>query len=466
MDETIMDISDYNYCLEEIMSLSDNAFSIFIGAGLSKPCGMPDWKTLVKPYAEMLGIKASELPYPRILQYSLDKKAEYNFFRNRLKQSAEGCHPKEAHRLIARLNLPRIWTTNYDGLIEQAYTDERIPYQIVAKDEDIFDLDHRSNQIIKMHGSLTKECNTDIVLLESEYENYFYGRKGIYQLLQNDIKTKSILYFGFSFDDPNLRNIVSAVWNQRDYGHPSFLFIVPPKGKSKELLYGCWKNDLARYNIKIVELNDYEEINVFLYKLLEKRFGKTIVLLGKREDTKFNVLSKRIGYKLAEAGYKIHSGGGPNIATSVAAGAWEFLESKCIPIEDKVVFFYRYGGGSTNPQKGQILYCGEKRTDIRMRMISPDKICLLIGDEPLSENGIAEEISIAQKKGVRIIPIGCSGLLAKRQWELEKSNYDIKGAFSEKRSTFEILNSTTATEDQISDAVVELADYLLVRKYE
>ena len=51
--------------------------------------------------------------------------------------------------------------------------DERIPYQIVAKDEDIFDLDHRSNQIIKMHGSLTKECNTDIVLLESEYENYF-----------------------------------------------------------------------------------------------------------------------------------------------------------------------------------------------------------------------------------------------------------------------------------------------------
>lgn len=461
-----MAMAGYDLCLEEIMDLNDQAFSIFIGAGLSKPCGLPDWGTLVKPYADSLGIKITDLPYPRLLQYALNNKADYNRFRLRLKNSADKCQPQDAHRLIARLNLPRIWTTNYDGLLERAYEDERIPYQIVAKDSDIYDLDYRSNQIIKMHGSLTKESDTDIVLLESEYENYLYGRKGIYHLLQNDIKTKSIIYLGFSFDDSNLRNIVSAVWSHRDYGHPSYLFTVPPREKEKELLYRCWKDDLARYNIETVELDDYAEINNFLYKLLEKRFGKTVVLIGKREDSKFDVLAKRIGYKLAKAGYKIHSGGGPNIASSVAEGAWEFLESKNLSIEDKVVFYYRYGGGSTNPKKGQILYCGKTRKDVRMRMISSDKVCLLIGEEPMGENGIAEEISIAQKKGVQIIPVARTGLLAKKQWNLENSNYEPGGIFCEKRAAFNILNSLSATDEQIADAVVELADYLLVKHYE
>ncbi len=461
-----MKFNDYNACLEELEDLNYQAISIFAGSGLSKPCGLMDWETLVTPYAEALGIKPSEMPYPRILQYSMSNKADYSSFRNRMKSSIEKCNPKDVQRLIARLNLPRIWTTNYDGLIEQAYSEERIPYQVVATDDDIFDLDYRSNQIVKMHGSLTREKNTDIVLLESEYENYISKRKGIYQLLQNDIKTKAILYLGFSFDDPNLRNIVSAVWNQREYGHTSYLFTVPPCEEDKKKLYSCWKNDLSRYNIKVIELDDYVEINVFLHKLLERRFGKTIVLLGKRDDTEFNSLSIKIGYKLAEAGYKIHSGGGPNIASSVASGAWGYLEERNIPIEDKVVFFYRYGGGSTNPQKGQIQYCGKTRTDVRMRMISSDKICLLIGDEPTDENGILEEIGIAQKKGSRIIPVGITGELARKQWMLEKRNYETGGIFAEKQSVYEILNSSASTENQIAEAVVELANYLLVKHYE
>ena len=178
-------------------------------------------------------------------------------------------HPQVAHRLIARLNLPRVWTTNYDGLIEDAYRDECMLYQVVAEDDDLYNLDYRTNQIIKMHGSLTREKTTDIVLLESEYENYMLRRKEITHLLENDIRTKSILYLGFSFDDPNIRRIVSSVWNQKEVGNPSFLFTVPPLDPSKQVYYRYWKDDLANYNVNVVEITDYAEINTFLYKLLQ-----------------------------------------------------------------------------------------------------------------------------------------------------------------------------------------------------
>ena len=454
----------YQY-VEYINGLSNNAFSIFVGAGLSKACGLPDWQELITPYAIKLGLTDNNLPYSRIMQYALKNKADYSFFLTKLKNANNRCAPRAVHRLIARLNLPRIWTTNYDGILESAYEGECIPYQVVSTDDDIYQLDYQRNQIIKMHGSLTENKTTDIVLLESEYENYIFYRSGIYQLLQNDIRTKTFLYFGFSFDDLNIRKVVASVWNQKELGRPSFLFTVPPTQPEKQKYYDCWKDDLARYNIEVVELMDYAEIENFMFSLLKARFGKTILLIGKRNDTKQNDLAFCIGEKLAKSGYKIHSGGGPNIANAMAEGAWDYLERNNIPIDDKVVFFYRFNGGSTNPCKGHISYCGNTRSEVRKRMITSDKICLVLGDEASEETGMEEEIQIARTKGARIIPVGCSGDFTKRHWEAEKHNYT-SGVFQDKCDAYNMLASTTCSKEQIADAVVELADYLLVRDYE
>ena len=459
-------MKNYEQYIKYLSEKDTQSISVFVGAGLSKACGMPDWGELVKPYAERLGLKKTNIPYTRIMQYALQGKAEYSLFIEQLKILCEKCRPQPVHRLIARLDLPRIWTTNYDGLIESAYDDECLDYQVVANDDDIYSLNHSTSQIIKMHGSLTAKKETDIVLLEGEYENYILYRKGIYELLLNDVKTKSMIYLGFSFDDPNIRRIVSCVWSQKGTGIPSFLLTVPPHERSKKEYYRHWKSDLERYNICVLELTDYSEISTFLYRLLESRYGKTCLILGKRDDCDYNDLSYAIGYKLARAGYRIHSGGGPNIANAVARGAWEYLEENDIPIDDKVVYYYRYNGGSTNPAKGQIFYCGTDRTEVRKRMITSDKICILIGDEQPMEKGIKEEIQIAHTKGARIIPVGCTGKLAQSTWETEKYNYSSTGAFKEKTAAYEILNLDSASNEQIADAVVELADYLLVRSYE
>ena len=455
---------NWKTCLEDLKNANRNAISVFLGAGMSVSSGLPQWGELAKPYKLRMGIKDSTMiPYERIFQYAFGTNgAEYVRFKNDMRDSNNKVEPQSVHRLIARMNFPRIWTTNYDGLLEKAYKDDNISYQLVAKDEDIYRLDYERNQIIKMHGSLTDDCTTDIVLTESEYENYIQNRQAIYQLLQTEIRSKNIIYLGFSFDDINLRRIISAVWAQGNKGKISYLFTVPPKKKSvAHVLYERWKEDLGRYNLIVVELDNYFEINNFMLNMVEKYFGKNIVLLGKRDDDIWNSLSHKVGYKLASKGFKIHSGGGPNIADSLAKGAWDYLEKHRIPIVDKVTFYYRYNGGSTNPRKGNVLYCGENRQEVRRKMISADKICLVMGVDGVGENGIQEEISIANRKRCRIIPIGCTGDTAKNLWNIEKYKYQDGGVYGEKEVAFNILNSTTATEEDISDAVVELADYLM-----
>lgn len=248
-----------------------NAITVFLGAGMSANSGLPQWSDLVKPYKQSMKIKASTaVPYERIFQYAFGtNRAEYLRFKNEICVLNDKVEPQPVHRLIARMNFPRVWTTNYDGLLEKAYRDENMSYQLVAKDEDIYQLDYERNQIIKMHGSLTSEYKTDIVLTESEYENYIQNRKAIYQLLQTEIRSKSIIYLGFSFDDINLRRIISAVWNQGTEGKISYLFKVPPKKSETRNLYEHWKEDLGRYNLIVVELDNYSEIRDLCLKWLK-----------------------------------------------------------------------------------------------------------------------------------------------------------------------------------------------------
>ena len=453
-------------CLDRISELQNSALSFMIGSGTSVSSGLPTWDQLIAPYIQELDLKDQHIPYERILQYALDSNTEYNDFLYSFKSVSDSCKPKPLHRLIAKLNVPRIWTTNYDGLLEKAYRDEMMGYQIVAEDNDIHLLDYSRNQIIKMHGSLTDEKQTDIVLLENEYENYIDKRNAIYHLLKNDIKTKTFLYFGFSFNDSNIRRIVSSAWNYRSrpIGRPSYLFTVPPKDDSKKPLYKCWKKDLQRYNIDVIEMKDYIELDVFLYELLKARAGKNIVLIGKSDSDDFNKLAFQIGYELAAAGFCLHSGGGPNLSVSMSEGIWKYLEDKSLNDNNRVRFYYRYNGGSTNPKRGHVYYCGHNREEVRKKMISTNTVCIVMGDEETIDNGMLQEIDIAKTKGARIIPIASTGKLSLKTWEANYQYFSKDGVFSDLEQEYLKLNSSESIEE-IAKVVVKLADQLMVRSY-
>jgi hypothetical protein len=444
------------------------AVSVFVGAGLSKPAGLPDWNELIKPYADELGLSLSDLSQTRLMQYACgNNKAKYSRLKQELKAKIRLCNPLPVHRLIARLAVSRIWTTNYDSLLEDAYEEEGIIPEILTDDVDIVNSCYDCPQIVKMHGSLTRRNETDIVLTECEYENYEQNRKGIYSLLQNDMKSKSFLYLGVSFDDPNLRKINAAIWNNQDSGKPGYLLTVPPDAsdiKSRKI-FDLWETDLTRFGINVIHLDSYNEVSLFLYKVLQQRFGSTAMIIGKHKTDEYKELCFEIGRELSARGYNIHSGGGPNIANFIADGAWSFYDDKKQECTEKVVFYYRKGGGSTNPKRGKVVYTGDNYFELRNKMISPEKICIVIGGEDTGESGMSEEIALARRKGARIIPLATTGSLSGKVWLEDKHYFSKDSCLEDKENEYLMLNDPAADNKKLASVVADLADYLIVRNY-
>ena len=452
---------DYKQSAEYFIKYMYPSSCIFIGAGLSKSAGLPDWSELVQPLAKELGIGINDLPLPRILQYSCGtNKSQYSLLINKLKIAIDNAKPLASHRLISRLNFKRIWTTNYDDLIEKAFNLEFLPLEVISTDFDLMNSGYSKHQLIKMHGSLSVHMNSDdIVLLESQYETYEKRREQIYRLLQNDISSSCFLFLGVSFNDDNMRKIWATIWSAHLSGRPSFLFTVPPKDTNQIRLFNLWKNDISRYGIEVINLETYDEITLFLQHILIEIYGKTIVILGKYKDDTYKDLCYKIGVEINRRDYSIHSGGGPNIAYHIVDGYYSNKSNTNYELDmNKVIFFFRNNGGKKHPQRGKIIYCGETYTDMRKQLISAEKICILLGEDSTGRKGIKEEILFAHEKGAKILALPLTGENAFEEWKSSLSNWKkiLPDSLFKKYLS---LNNNNVSNEEIVNSLFDIIDY-------
>lgn len=446
------------YCVENLMP----NLSVFVGAGLSIDAGLPSWYELVKPLADELDIPTEGLPLERVLEYICgESKSKYSMLIYSLKKKIQEANPQASHYLISKLDVGRIWTTNYDDLLEKAYQRGNYDLEVVTNDKQLNNTDLSKTQLIKMHGSLSNISDDydDIILLESQYENYEESRKDIYNLLKNDIRNKSFLFFGVSFNDINMRRIWASIWNHKKAGHPSFLFTVPPGGEKEDekKIYEYWKRDLARYGIEVVEMETYNDINKFLNKIYISNMGKTIAGMGIYKDDTYKDLCEKIGGLLAERDYSYNSGGGKNISDFITEGMWK-KDPNIKEDLDRIVFYYKENGGSTNPQKGKIIYAGESYTEMRRRFISPEKLCLLLGEDTKGRNGLKEEVSIAREKKCKILAIPYTGEISLKTY-LEEAEYWKSILTKELYEKYEKLKDLENDSDKSSSIIIDIIDY-------
>jgi len=256
-----------------------------------------------------------------------------------------------------------------------------------------------------------------------------------------------------------MRRIWASIWNQQKAGHPSMLFTVPPTEENEKKIYAFWKKDIERYGIEVIELKSYGEINEFLKRISINKAGKIIAGMGIYKDETFKELCLEIGHLLAQKGYSYHSGGGKNISDFIAQGMWE----KCPEIKndlDRVVFYYRENGGSTNPQKGKVIYAGENYTEMRRRLISPEKLCLLLGESGEGRTGLQEEVRIAREKKCNILAIPCTGGIAKKTF-IEEDYYWSKLLESESEllARYKQLSHLDKDYKTIAKIILEIIDY-------
>jgi NAD-dependent SIR2 family protein deacetylase len=130
--------------------------------------------------------------------------------------------------------IPRIYTTNYDDLLEKAFGQEG---QVIHFNSDIVELDESKTQIIKLHGDFYNQQG--IILTQHDYFNYWNKPKGelVWNLLKHDFANKHIIFIGYSLSDYNIQSLLEKIRELSGLNPKGHYIITPSLPKfQKEIL--------------------------------------------------------------------------------------------------------------------------------------------------------------------------------------------------------------------------------------
>lgn len=417
--------------------------AVFAGAGLSRGSGYVDWKNLIRPLAEDIGLNVDkEDDLITVAQFYRNEHANRASINQTILEifNAES-HENENIKILTRLPIDTYWTTNYDQLLEDEFRNNNRKVEVkIDKDQLATTLPDRDAVLYKMHGDVNHPA--DAVLTKDDYENYDIKRPLFRTALQGDLISKTFLFVGFSFEDPNLDYILSRIHtllgeNKRD--HYCFFKRVKKEDGEKEEEYAYHKvkqdlreKDLQRYGIQAVFVDDYEEITDILKKIEKAVLMKNIFISGSAEEYggqwdkgAAEKLAFELSKKMVSKGYKITSGFGLGIGSSVINGALDEIYASKYKRIDEHLCLRPFPQGISDPNIRKEMY-----TKYRYDMINQVGIVIFmfgnkrVNGSIINADGCREEFEIAKTFGKIIIPLGSTGYEAKLILDKVKADID------------------------------------------
>ena len=420
-----------------VKEIQNNNAAVFIGAGLSKSSGYVEWKNLLKNVAQELGLDITkEQDLVSLAQYYCNENGNRSVINETIfEEFSQERAISENHKILSRLPISTYWTTNYDTLIEDALLEVQKVVDVKHNNSHFSITKPQRDAIVyKMHGD--KSCPNDAIIIKDDYEKYYRNHVPFLTALSGDLISKTFLFLGFSFSDPNIDYILSRI--RIDYGeeNPKQHYAImrnvqesdyPDKvdfeyAKRKHELF---ISDLKRYNIKALLIDDYAEITKILHEIEKRINQKNIFISGsaaeygdfnEKESSKFIQL---LSTSLIKNGYNLISGFGLGVGSDVIIGALNEIYMNCRTINKERLLLRPFPQGIENDDTRNKLW-----TQYREDMISRAGISIFIfGNKRDSasgnivySNGVKSEYEIAKKHDNLIIPIGCTGYVAKEIW--------------------------------------------------
>ena len=190
----------------------------FIGAGVSRDAGLPDWNGLLNALHRG-DISEEEKPtlnnldprdHAMLIELAIGGRAQ---LLARLAQEV-GSYERFGltHSLLASIGAEQAVTTNYDNLYERACTrpgddlDDDLavlPYGRVAENRP---------WLLKLHGSLDQLDREDhIVLTRPDYMSLARDRSALFGIVQALLVTKHLLFVGYSLSDEDFHQLVDEI---------------------------------------------------------------------------------------------------------------------------------------------------------------------------------------------------------------------------------------------------------------
>ena len=339
----------------------------------------------------------------------------------------------ENHKILTRLPIYTYWTTNYDKLIEKSLDlAGKIADVKYTKKHLAFTKPKRDVVVYKMHGDI--DHPDEAILTKDDYESYHVKMDQFITALSGYLVSKTFIFIGFSFTDPNLDYILSRVriaYDRSQRAHYCFLKKVEQEECEDEadFLYRVRKQelfcgDLNRFNIKSILVNAYYEITEMLQLIEQKYRRKSIFISGAAHeynpwgDQASQHFVHSLSKKLIKTGYRIVSGFGLGIGSAVISGALEqiYMNPRVNKIDQLILRpFPQEVFGSTNREEVWRRY----RTD----MTSYAGIAIFLFGNKLQDdlvvksNGMRQEFEIAKEQGLVLLPVGATGYISEDFWE-------------------------------------------------
>lgn len=423
-------IKDYTDAL-----IAHNA-AIFVGAGFSQAAGFVNWKGLLKDIAEDLGLSVDK-------ETDLISLAQYHINRNTTRQKINqklitefnrDAKLTENHKILARLPIHTCWTTNYDKLIEDSFKQvgKKVDVKVFA-DQFTTDLHNKDITIYKIHGDMDNPALA--VLTKDDYESFNEKRSSFTIALRGQLVSKTFLWVGYSFNDPNIDYILSRI--RRDHQENArqhyaiFRKISEKEFSSKDdYIYEKTKQELKvedlrkRYCISSLLVNEYSEITEVLNAIYEnyqkEHKKKTILISGSASE--YGELSReeagkfihKLSKSLVEKGYKIVSGFGEGVGSYVINGAIESIYNENLTFDDHLILrpFPQEVSGEDSKN---VLWTKYRHTMSELASIA----IFVFGNkknknETVLADGVEEEFEIAYEHKLKLLPIGATGFMAKK----------------------------------------------------
>lgn len=432
-----------------VEEIENNNAAVFVGAGFSKSAGYADWKSLLKDIALELGLDIDrEQDLVSLAQYHCTENGNRADINTMLvKEFSAKKEISENHRILSRLPIFSYWTTNYDSLIEDALSEAQKAVDVKHNNSHLsVTIPGRDAVVYKMHGD--KSCPNDTIIIKDDYEKYYRVHAPFLTALSGDLISKTFLFLGFSFSDPNINYILSRL--RIDYGEQNIKkhYAIMRKvcrsdykddniGKADyeyaKRKHELFVSDLKRYNIKALLIDDYSEITSILREI-EKRINRKNIFIsgsaaeygeydGKEASEFIQLLSKA----LIKKGYNLISGFGLGVGSDVIIGALNEIYMNCRTINKERLLLRPFPQGIENDDTRNKLW-----TQYREDMISRAGISIFIFGNKMDSasgnivcaNGVKSEYEIAKKHDNLIVPIGCTGYVANEIWNDVAANLE------------------------------------------
>ena len=223
-------------------NIQTDSISVFVGAGLSKGAGLPDWYELIHQLAREISY---EVPPPEwtnsetfidisqsyVNAYGLQRLIGY------LQQKLDTTHvrPSIVHKALALLPCTNIFTSNYDDLLEKSFRQVNKKVRLITRDIHVPLMTHDSlsANIVKLYGDLNQP--ETIVLTRQHYEKFFLERPLLINQLKSTLSNSTMIYLGWSHRDPHFNLVFGELLNQLGgFMRHGYALMIEPTGPQKK----------------------------------------------------------------------------------------------------------------------------------------------------------------------------------------------------------------------------------------